>query len=114
MKDEAKRHFENLAKAFLEPSTTKVDKNITDNWDMPMGGAVDAVETVKTLCFAVEKHITTYIEFRFGDKDCNVHTFMRATLYSNYGDGITRLRKHQYTRDKGVKLYEKYAKYLED
>ena len=121
MKDAAKERFENLAKAFLEPFANKADheeagddEDTDSDWDKPMGDAVDSVETVKTLCFAVEKHITTYIEFWFGSTDCNSQTFMRAILYSNYGDEITRLRKHKYSRDKGVKLYEKYAKYLED
>ena len=121
MKDEAKKRFEILAKGFLSPFATEADyeeagdDEDTDlDWDKPIGDAVDCVETVKKLCFPAEKGKTTCIEFWFGSTDCNAQTFMRAVLYSVPGDGTRRRRKHAYPRDKGVKLYDKYEKYLED
>lgn len=111
MKDEAKELFKKLAEEFLEPFTPTKPTALA--WDKPVDDSLYSVETVKLLRFAVDDTVT-YLEFHFGSKECNASTFMHVTLYSNYGDGITRLRKYVYPRRKGPKLYEKYAKYLED
>lgn len=100
-----------LSRAFLAPFAINAadDANADLNLDKPVD---DAVETTKTLYFHYEDTVT-YIEFTFGGKDCTVHTLVSVTLFSNYGSP-DEMWKYKYKRDESVKLFDKYAKYLED